>query len=237
MSADENYCAFIADIVKSTKMDEADRYNAQKELEASIELYNSKYNKAIAARIDFSAGDQLQALFLNPCDAYEFSCDFRERLFPIQFKIGLGVGNWSLRFPDSSTNKQDGVSYQNARQAFDYAHRLNKSIAFFSNRDEDPLINVLVSQEYAIFNSQSLPQKNMFREYKNMFPIQPAIKKDRTISIVNVNKGSQKSIAEKLASTRQNVNKLVRKGLIYEQRDLQGAIILLLAKIFEEKVI
>lgn len=235
MFAEERYCAVIIDIVKSTQMDELQRFDTQKKIENTIEMYNLKYESTLAAKIDFSGGDQLQALFLNAHDAYAFSCEFREKMFPIQFRMGLGIGNWSLRFPGDSTNKQDGTSYHNARTAYDYAYKLNKNTAFYSDCDTDAFINVLISQEYAVFNSQSTKQKKLFSIYKDIYPINPTIEREYNISTICVEKGTQKAIADKLASSRQNVNKLVRAGSIYEQRDLQGTILLLLTALFDTK--
>jgi len=232
MLNDDKFCAFNADIINSKKMNEEQRYDAQIKIENIVEEFNLKNETTLAAKIDFSAGDQLQALFYNACEAYEFSCDFREKLFPIQFRFGLGIGNWSVRFPGESTNKQDGTAYHYARNALDYIHQRNKNIAFYSDSDIDAYINILVAQEYAIFNSQTDKQKLMFKIYKDLYPINPAIMKINNLATIYIDKGSQKVVSEKLVTSRQSVNKLLRSGSVYDQRDLQGAIILILSNVF-----
>jgi len=232
MLKNEKYCAFIADIVDSTKMETHKRHNVQDKLQMAVDEYNIKYEASIAAKLYFSSGDQLQALFINAHDAYKFACDFREKMYPIQFRIGLGIGDWSLCFPGDNTNKQDGTSYHRARKAYEHVKKHNKNIVVNSERDIDAYINALIAQEYAIFESQSQKQKEVFAEYKIMYPICPIIKKESDIASIYVDKGSQKAIAEKVGTSRQNINKHVQAGSIYGQRDLQGAIILFLNDIF-----
>ena len=233
MATDERYCAFIADIVKSSKMSDLQRFEAQEQLQDAIDMYNKKCEATIAAKIYFSQGDQLQALFNDAMSAYKFACDFREKLYPIEFRIGLGVGNWSLCYPGDNTNKQDGTSYRNARTAYEYAKNQHRRIAFHSSRDDDMLINTLIIQEYAIFNLQSSQQKEVFKTYKDVYPINPRMKKDNGVTVVHVDRGSQAQVAYKMGTSRQNVNKIVRTGLVYEQRDLQGSILLMLSRLFD----
>jgi hypothetical protein len=230
----KTYCAFIADIVESTKMKEERRRYVQEKIQDTINNYNETYKKSIAAQIYFSGGDQLQALFESVSVAYEFACAFREELFPVEFRLGLGVGDWSLRFPGDNTNKQDGTSYHNARSAYEYAHKAGKNIMLKSGRDADAYINVFASQEYAIFNMQSNMQKEVFKKYKEICHIKPAQKTETDIISVYVDKASQEKIAEAVGKSRQNVGKLLKNGMIHEQRDLQGAIVLLLSRIFDE---
>ena len=232
MHESEKYCAVIADMVDSTKMTTQERRKVQEELQKFIDDYNIKFKSSIAVKINFSGGDQLQTLFNNAHNAYEFACDFREKMFPVKFRIGLGVGNWSLDFPGDNTNKQDGTSYRNARKAYEHARKFNKNIVLYSDSEMDAFVNVLIAQEYAIFNSQKPRQKEIFIEYKNMYPICPTIKKESDVSSIFVDKGSQKDIAEKLGVSRQNINNIVRSGSIYNQRDLQGAIVLLLLNFY-----
>ena len=227
----KKYCAFIADMVSSKKINAQERTELQLKLEEAMSKYNAKYKHSIEAKIDFSSGDQLQALFKDAQNAYIFACDFREKLFPAEFKIGLGVGDWSINFPGKNTNMQDGSSYHNARKAFEYAHKFNKNMILNSDSEMDAYVNVLIAQEYAIFNSQSAGQKEVFAKYKELYPICPTIKKECGVASIYVDKGNQKPIAEKFDTSRQNINKHIQAGFIYGQRDLQGAIILFLSNI------
>jgi len=227
----KKYCALIADMVSSTKINTQERTELQLNLEEAMSKYNAKYKDSIEAKIDFSSGDQLQALFRNAQNAYIFACDFRETMFPVKFRIGLGIGDWSINFPGKNTNMQDGSSYHNARKAFEYAHKLNKNMIIHSDSEMDAYINVLIAQEYSIFNSQSPGQREVFTKYKEMYPIYPTLKKECDVASIYIDKGNQKAIAEKLGTSRQNINNHVHAGSIYGQRDLQGAIILFLSNI------
>jgi len=227
----EKYCAVIADMVSSTKISIQERTELQLILEEAMHKFNTKYKDSIEAKIDFSSGDQLQALFNSAQNAYIFACDFRETLFPVEFRIGLGIGDWSINFPGKNTNMQDGSSYHNARKAFEYAHKFSKNMIIHSDREMDAYVNVLIAQEYAIFNTQSPGQKEVFAKYKEVYPIYPTIKKEWDVTSICIGKGTQRAIAEKLGTSRQNINKHVRAGSIYSQRDLQGTIILFLSNI------
>jgi len=227
----EKYCAVIADMISSTKISIQERTKLQRHLEEAMSNYNAKYESSIEAKIDFSSGDQIQALFNNAQNAYIFACDFREALFPVEFRIGLGIGDWSIKFPGKNTNMQDGSSYHNARKAFEYAHMFNKKMILHSGSEMDAYVNVLIEQESAIFSSQSAGQKEVFAEYKEIYPICPTIKKEHDVASICIDKGNQKAIAEKLGTSRQNISKHIQAGSIYGQRDLQGAIILFLSNI------
>jgi hypothetical protein len=227
----KKYCAFIADMVSSTKINTQKRTETQLILKEVMTRYNAKYANSIEAKIDFSSGDQFQALFNNAQSAYMFACDFREAMFPVRFRIGLGVGDWSINFPGENKNMQDGTSYHNARKAFEYAYKFKKSMILHSDNEMDAYVNVLIAQEYAIFNSQSEKQKQVFAKYKEVYPLSPAIKKEFGVSSICIGKSNQKVIAEEFGTSIQNINKHIHAGLISIQRDLQGAIILFLTDI------
>jgi len=234
MPNNERYCAVIADIVNSKKIDNQERYNVQEKLQEAIDDYNTKLKSSILADAYFSGGDQLQVLFINAGSAYEFACDLREKMFPVKFRIGLGVGDWSLCFPEDNSNKQGGTSYYRARNAYEYAKKHSKNIVINSEKEIDAYINILIAQEYSIFNMQTERQKEVFMEYKRKYPIRPVIKNDTDVASVYVDKGSQKEIAEKLGTKRQNISNIVRAGSIYSQRDLQGAIIHFLSNLADD---
>jgi len=231
MPTKDKYCAFIADIISSSKNNAEERTEIQLNLEEAISKYNKKYEDSIEAKIDFSMGDQFQALFSNAGAAYTFACDFREKLFPVEFRIGLGIGDWYLNLPGKSSNMQDGSSYRHARKAFEYAHKCNKNMIINSGSEMDAYANILIAQEYAIFNAQSPARKKVFANYKSLAPIIPVITSECGVAAIYVDKGTQSHIAAALETSRQNINQHIQAGLIYDQRDLQGAITLYLSNI------
>lgn len=230
------YCAIIADIKDSTKMDTIHRKNVQENLMIKLDEMNRTYNDKLASKIDFSRGDQIQALFYSPKEAYSFACMLRDTLYPVCFRIGLGVGDWSLKMEGSSTNAQDGTSYRNAAIAFKRAHEEDKGIVFFSGKKSDALVNVLIANENRIFNNQTDVQKKIAKLYSLSSPIGAEIKKDSFgIDSVFYEKGSQKVIAEQMQKTKQDISQQFMRARLYDQRELKAAVIALLNEYYAER--
>jgi len=230
------YCAMIADIRDSKKMDIKQRKNVQEKLKLTLETFNKAHKKKLATSLDFSRGDQIQALFYSPLDAYDFACMFRAELFPVRFRIGLGVGDWAIKVKGGNSNAQDGTSYHNAAKAFEKAHAEEKGMAFFSGEEADAILNVLMTNEDRIFNCQTNLQKEIAKQCTLSEPIAPEMKRDAFgINTVFYKKGSQKWIAEHMKTSRQNISQQIKRGKIYEQRELKAAVAILLQQHCNEK--
>ena len=230
MDQDKLYCAMIADIKNSKKMSISERRDVQEKLIDEIALFNKEYEQELAVPMDFSRGDQIQALFHVTLDAYKITCLFREKMFPVQFRIGLGVGDWSVRVKDGGTNAQDGTSYHRAAQAFAKAHKENRGIVFFSGEEVDAIINVLIRNEDNIFANQTDMQKKIARLY---YPQSKVEKDSFGVDSATYIGYTQKHIAKEMNTGKQNISQYVRRGRIIEQQELKSAVLILLQQHFE----
>ena len=219
------YCAITADIVDSKKMDTTQRFEIQNKLKQKLQESNNFYHAFLASKLDFSGGDRIQALFYSPIKAYEFFCLFRAEMDPIDFRFALGVGDWTIIMENSGTNAQDGTSYHNAARAFEKAHKENKGIVFDSNSEGDIIINVLMENEDRLFKDQSQQQKKIALLLSNLLG-------DHDSKRVNYRQGIQKEIANLLHSSAQNISQQIKRGKIYQQRELQATILLFMEKYF-----
>jgi hypothetical protein len=230
------YCAILADIRDSKKMELSQRRAVQETLQGKLEAFNRIYQEKLAVPLDFSGGDQIQALFYSPVDAYHFACNLREALYPVCFRIGFGLGDWSVQINDGGTNAQDGTSYHRAATAYAKAHAKKKGFVFFSGGASDAILNVLIDKEDELFHHQTDVQKEIARRYFEANPIQAKLKKDTFgIDAVFFRKGPQKRIAEQMQKSVQNISQQMKRGRVYEQHDLKAAVSLLLEQQFLEE--
>lgn len=230
MNDSDIFCAVIADIKRSTEMEIIHRFEVQKLLKEQIKEYNKQMACQLAAKIDFSGGDQIQALFCSYLDAYNFACTLREDMYPTSFRIGIGLGTWTIRVPGASTNEQDGTAYHHARKAIDRAdHKCNNSIIFHSENKMDSIINVLIGNEDRIFQEQTKKQKMISKLYSELHPINPSMEVDsQKMYTIAYRKGHYIKLAEKLGVSRQNISQQMKSGKINEQRELKAAVAILL---------
>ena len=234
MVGSETHCAIIADIIGSRKMSAQDRKQAQEVLISKISEYNVNYDSKLAAYFDFCAGDQIQALFYRCEDAYRFAFSFREEMYPVSFRIGIGAGDWTIRYAKESSNRQDGSAYHNARYAIDHLDKMtNRKMLFYSNNEIDAVINTLIANEERIFEEQTENQRILARIISRRHMIEPAsITKEHCFTIVNVVKGCVSNLADELDTSPQNISQNIRRGKINDQKELQSAIIWLLNQHF-----
>jgi len=233
----EQYCAIIADIKDSTKMKDEQRIAVQRNLVEFVEGCNYFYKESLAIPIHLSRGDAIQALFYSPCDAYNFVCELREDFSTVRFRVGMGYGDWSIKIDDSGNiHNQDGTSFQNAAVAFGNAHKNDKGIIFYSGEKIDAIINVLIENEDRIYKNQSDAQKSMAEKSLITFNIDARLGKDEfNIYTASYNDVSPTVMAEKTATTHQNVSQLIKRGKIREQRELKAAVAILMDMYFSKK--
>lgn len=226
----ETYCAIIADIIDSRKMNVNDRKRVQEMLIGKIEESNRANDSDLAAYFDFSAGDQIQALFYRCEDAYCFAYRFREGMYPTLFRIGLGIGDWTIRYPKESSNRQDGSAYHNARHAIDSADKAtNRKMLFYSGCEIDSIVNTLIANEERIFNEQTETQRTLARIINQHQMIKPTpITNGHSFPTVSTVKGYASELAQELNTSQQNIYQNIKRGRIKEQKELQAAIILLM---------
>lgn len=156
----ENYTALIIDLKKSKSYELEVRNSIQNYIYSVICSLNEVFSKSIAKNVQFSAGDEMQGLFLSPEAAYLYLRMFCMLVFPVEVRAGMGIGEWNIIMENASTAAQDGPVYHNARFAIKNAKdELGYSVLLYSGKNVDLYLNTLINTYFALTRNHS--------EYKN----------------------------------------------------------------------
>lgn len=148
------YFAIIIDLVKSKKMTDSERYEAQEKLKNAINIINLLYKESIVKSMSFSAGDSVQGLFNNVKSTYNTFYLIQNLVFPYSVRCGIGQGqvNEQLinRFKIDDSNAYDGKAYHLARSGLDLAREHNYQIYINSDSNKDFTINSLINDDIKV---------------------------------------------------------------------------------------
>ena len=133
----------MVDLKNSRSYDIQDRNNIQNSILSSINILNKIFKNSIEKEVEFSAGDEIQGLFISPQSAYLYYRLFSMLIFPIQIHTGIGFGTWDIRVENESSTAQDGTVYHNARKAIDEAKNLWSIPHFFIQKIKMILLSIL----------------------------------------------------------------------------------------------
>ena len=167
-----NYTALMIDLMKSRSYKQRERSRIQSHILMTISLLNQVFEENIACPVEFSAGDEIQGLFLTPEAAYLYYRLFSMYLYPVKIRAGIGVGTWDIKVKDHSTTIQDGPVYHRARSAIECADDAEGySVLFLSNHSSDITINTVIGGAAAIIENQTVYQNQLTLLVELMFPI------------------------------------------------------------------
>ena len=142
----KKYSVLMIDLKNSRSYDIQDRKNIQNFIIDRVEILNRIFKNSIEKKVEFSAGDEIQGLFISPKSAYLYSRLFSMLTFPVQTHSGIGYGTWDIVVENGGTTAQDGIVYHNARKAIDEAkNSLEYSVLFYSKNKNDIIINSLIN--------------------------------------------------------------------------------------------
>ena len=133
----------MVDLKNSRSYDIQDRNNIQNSILSSINILNKIFKNSIEKEVEFSAGDEIQGLFISSQSAYLYYRLFSMLIFPIQIHTGIGFGTWDIRVENESSTAQDGTVYHNARKAIDEAKNLWSIPHFFIQKIKMILLSIL----------------------------------------------------------------------------------------------
>ncbi|MCL2032462.1 MAG: SatD family protein [Methanomassiliicoccaceae archaeon] len=149
--------AFILDIRNSRDMKKGERIDAQERLSDAADLANSVYGKSIRYKLDFSAGDSIQGLFTTPSSAICCYTLIRSAVHPYRIRCGIGVGDL-IDMPYKDSNRMDGSSYHNARDALSSSKDGGREVLFRSEGSGDPFVNQYLMAAHTLMSKQSYKQ-------------------------------------------------------------------------------
>ena len=150
----KNYVSLIMDIEKSRTYATEDRIELQKYMSYCIEKLNELFDENIEHDVTFSAGDELQGLFIDTTAAVMYFRLFELLLKPVKLRAGIGVGEWTVKIDNGSSTQQDGPAYHRARRAIEevYSNTLHNVKICSSN--DDVMANHLINASRVLKNQQ-----------------------------------------------------------------------------------
>ena len=168
----KKYSVLMVDLKNSRLYDIQDRNNIQNSILSSINILNKIFKNSIEKEVEFSAGDEIQGLFVSPKSAYLYYRLFSTIIFPIEIHSGIGFGTWDIKVDSASSTAQDGTVYHYARKAIDEAKKsLEYSVLFYSKSKNDIIVNSLINASTLLSSKQSEYQNKLMLLAEILYPI------------------------------------------------------------------
>lgn len=124
MFFDNPYIAIIGDIKKSRNQE--NRNLVQKKLENVLNHINKKYEMDISAKFIITLGDEFQGLLNNGQNVLGIIEEIQGEMYPIEIRIGIGVGTITTDINSEMAIGADGPGYYKARSAIEYLKQNEK---------------------------------------------------------------------------------------------------------------
>ncbi len=162
------YAALIADLVNSRRFSIGERERIQKLLKVCLEKLNRVFRQALQFDVVFSAGDEVQGLFISPQAAFLYARLLRLFLAPVQIRCGIGVGQWEVKIARGTSSEQDGAAYHRARSAI---AAVKAGTVIDSAGEGDLYINALLGASSLLAAEQSYYQQQITLLSELVFPL------------------------------------------------------------------
>jgi hypothetical protein len=150
--------AFILDIKNSREMAATQRRSAQERLSDAADFANSVYKNKMKCKLDFSSGDSIQGLFTDPSSAVCCYTLIRSAVVPNKIRCGIGAGDL-VDMPYTDSNRMDGTSYHNARDALSFSKENGYEVLFRSGCATDRFVNQYLAAAQVLMSKQSSKQE------------------------------------------------------------------------------
>ena len=168
----KKYSVLMVDLKNSRLYDIQDRNNIRNSILSGINILNKIFKNSIEKEVEFSAGDEIQGLFVSPQSAYLYYRLFSTIIFPIEIHSGIGFGTWDIKVDGASSTAQDGTVYHYARKAIDEVKKsLEYSVLFYSKNKNDIIVNSLINSNNLLAEKQSKYQNNLMLLAEILYPI------------------------------------------------------------------
>lgn len=168
----QDYAALIIDLKKSRGYTKEDRNHIQYYFMEVIHMLNDLYRRELVREVDFSAGDEVQGLFISPEAAYLYYRMLSMWLHPVEVRAGIGVGGWDVQLDSKGTTGQDGPAYHKARYAIENADDSEGyPVLFLSGSRSDVTINTIIGGAASIMAKQSVYQNQIMLMTELLFPV------------------------------------------------------------------
>ena len=190
------YAALIGDIVKSRKVNH--RTELQTKLEDVLSKINFDYEQFIESKFLVTVGDEFQGLLKPSAPIYKIICSIAEAIYPVQVRLGLGLGGITTTPVKEMALGMDGPAFYAARDALNIAHKKREHAIVFKSepsildKNKEEAVNVMVGSLVVI--------KKLWSEA--FWGILPHLRKGET----------QKEIASLMGTTQPNISRLINNA-------------------------
>lgn len=209
----KNYVTLIIDIEKSKTYKIRDRNYIQRYMMLCVEQLNILFRDDIEFEVTFSAGDELQGMFLNVTSAVLYFRLLEIIMKPVQIRAGIGVGEWTVKIQEGMSTQQDGPAYHRARQAIEEAHKMQlHNVRIYSDRD-DILANHLINASNSLKKLQISKQNIVLVILELLYPfITPQMSIDNNIIKIlileKLNYNKMRANRTEMRETSYNISKI-----------------------------
>ena len=166
-----SYAALMVDIEKSRKYERVERQALQERLLRCLEFLNRLFAPSLLIRVGFSAGDEFQGLFSAPAAAYRYFRVLDSLTAPVPLRMGIGVGDWTLRVEGGQSTDQDGTAYHRARRAIGLAEEAGGKAALLTDTAADVFANEFLIREHEMRVALTLKQRQLLVLTEVMVPV------------------------------------------------------------------
>ncbi|MCB0284469.1 MAG: hypothetical protein KDF60_17930 [Calditrichaeota bacterium] len=142
--AKQKYLVIIGDIVKSREIQ--DRQKFQQRFKDALKDTSAIFDsQAIVSQFVVTIGDEFQGILKQADKIFHFINALEDRLSPLNFRYGLGMGTISTTINKEAAIGMDGPAFYNARTSLETAKKDNLFYCFKSGSDKDDTLNMLLS--------------------------------------------------------------------------------------------
>ncbi len=167
----KNYTALMVDIEKSRKYERKERQALQERLLRCLAFLNRLFAPSLSIPVGFSAGDEFQGLFHSPAAAYRYFRVLETLNVPVALRMGIGVGDWTLRMEGGPSTEQDGTAYHRARRAIELAEEAGGKAALLTGTSTDVFTNEFLIREHEMRIALTRKQKQLLVFSEAMVPV------------------------------------------------------------------
>lgn len=166
----EAYVSLIIDIERSKKYRIDERNGIQQYMLAYSKWLNELFASRIRYAVTFSAGDELQGLFLDVTTSVMYFRLLEILLKPVKIRGGIGVGEWTVKIEDGVSTQQDGPVYHRARRAIEEVRTTQLHNIRICSESEDDLSNYLINASNVLKRQQIYKQNYVLTILELCYP-------------------------------------------------------------------
>ena len=158
------YCALIADVISSKKINHDERRSLQIVLSDALNEINNDYSGSIAAGFTLTLGDEFQGLLSDAGIVYEIAEKLQHTAAPYTLRFGIGIGEIYTDITRQWAIAADGPAYYMARESLEFvkSEKIKNDFPVYikTGGSDDGLLNTALEYAAEIFSDWSDKQRH-----------------------------------------------------------------------------